>query len=134
MFETRDSLLAKLGVPKRRFREVHLPVCDATVRIRSLTEGELSSYQRKMFAKRGQGFDQQGMVSANRRLFVLCLVDENGDRLFGDHDADKLADMDAADASALFEACAEHCGLDRTDLGELAKNSAATDAASSPSD
>jgi len=113
---------------------VTLLVSDTEVRIRSLTEGELSAYQRRMFAKNGRGWDSQGMQSANRRLFVLCIVDSAGNRMFADHDADKLATMDAADASTLYEACAEHTGLDRTDLGDLAKNSDMTDGDDLPSD
>jgi len=131
---TREQLLDKLGREKRRYRDVDLPVCGATVRIRSLTEGELSAYQRKMFAKNGRGFDGEAMKTANRRLFVLCLVDEQGTPLLGGHDAEQLTNMDSADSSTLYEACAEHCGIDRTDLGDLGKNSDETDADSSPSD
>ena len=131
---TKDQLLDKLGNAKRRYREVTLPVSGLAVRIRSLTEGELSAYQRRMFAKGGRGFDPIALQSANRRLFVQCLVDDEGNRQFADHEADKLADMDAADASVLYEACTEHCGIDRADVGDLAKNSVATPGDSSPCD
>ena len=131
---SREELLTKFGRKVRRFCEVKLPVSGATVRIRSLTEGELSAYQGKMMDRKGRGFDPAGMKSSNRRLFVTCMVDKAGNRLFSNHDADKLVDMDAADASVLYEACLEHCGIDRADLGDLEKNSEVTSEDSSPSD
>ncbi|HUT92917.1 MAG TPA: hypothetical protein VMY37_25720 [Thermoguttaceae bacterium] len=131
---TREELFCALGRTKRRYRMITLPVSGLSVRIQSLTEGELSRYQRRLFAKGGRGFDPQRMQSANRDLFVRCLVDDAGNRQLSDDEAEKLTDMDAADASVLYEACAEHCGIDRTDLGDLSKNSETTSAAGSPSD
>jgi hypothetical protein len=134
---TREELLSKLGRAKRRYREIHLPVSDLTVRIRSLTEGELSSYQRKLFAKGGRGLDPTALRTANRRLFALCLVDEQGNRLFSDSDVDTMVEMDSMDSGKLYEACSEHCGIDRTDMGdlsELEKNSGTTRDDCSPSD
>lgn len=131
---TREELLTAFGTAKRRFRLVALPVSGVTVRIRSLTEGELSAYQRRLFAKGGRGLDPTAMQSANRRLFVLCIVDGDGNRLFTNDDENRFADMDAADASKLYEECAEHCGIDRTDLGDTSKNSEATAGDSAPSD
>ncbi len=134
---SREDLLTKFGRVTRRFREVELPVARETVRIRSLTEGELSRYQRKMMDRKGRGFDPAGMQKANRRLFTMCIVDDKGNMLFADDDTEKLVGMDAADASVLYEACTEHCGIDRADLGDLGepeKNSETTSEDSSPSD
>jgi len=130
----RDELLRKFGTTIRRYETVRLPAAGVSVRIQSLTEGELSSYQRKMWAKGGRGLDPAAMHSANRRLFVLCLVDGSGNRILSNNDADELTGMDAADSSVLYEACTEHCGIDRTDIGDLEKNSETTAEGSSPSD
>lgn len=120
---TRDELEAAFGRMVRRFREVFLPVSCKTVRIQSLSEFEMSSYQRRSLNKRGIGIDPAGMLTANLRLFALCLVDADGNRLFGDNEYDKLKYMDSADSSVLYAAIKEHCGLDDSDLGDIAKNS-----------
>lgn len=120
---TRDDFLGRFGRVQRRYKSDKLPVSGLAVRIRSLTEGELSGYQRRLLARSGRGLDPIAMASANRKLFVLSLVDANNERLFSDADAEKLIDMDAADASYLYDSIQQHLGVDPQDLGETEKNS-----------
>lgn len=134
---SREELFSKIGRAKRRYRNVHLPVCNSTVRIRSLTEGELSRWQQRLLRKDGRSLDPSAARAANRSLFALCMVDDNGDRLMADNESANLADMDSADSSKLYEEIQEHLGVDPSDLGdtgELEKNCETTDEDSSPSD
>jgi hypothetical protein len=138
---TRDQLLTTLGRPQRRYRNVELPVSGLTVRVQSLTEGELSRYQRRLLKKDGRGIDPTAIQAANRHLFVACLVNDDNGLMLSASEADTLADMDCADASKLYQEIQDHLGVDPTDLGETEKNSnsentpcAATKGGSSPSD
>lgn len=113
-----DLLTTKLV---RRYREVTLPVSGHRVRIRSLSELELSTFQMATLSKKGE-FAKARLTNANRRLIVICLVDQAGNRLLNDTNLGALANWDGADAAFLYTECAEHCGIREQDIEELAKN------------
>lgn len=114
------------GPRKRRYDEVPLPVADKTVRIRSLTEREMSAYQGATISQRGQGLIKGRLQDAARRLIVLCAVDAAGNQIMSDPHVKLMADWDSADVQALYSACTKHCGVSESDLEELAKNSSET--------
>jgi len=118
---TVEQLMAAIG--KRRFKELTLPTSGLRVRIRSLTERELSQYQSATIASGGTGLKRSRLEDATRRLIVLCSVDRDGNLLLKDVDLPRLADWDAADTSFLYEECAKHCGINRSDIEDLVKNS-----------
>lgn len=118
---TAEQLMAATG--KRRFKELSLPTSGLRVRIRSLTERELSRYQSATIASSGTGLKRSKLEDASRRLILLCLVDHDGNQLLGNDDLLKLADWDAADTSFLYDECAKHCGINRSDIEDLVKNS-----------
>jgi hypothetical protein len=125
---------------KRRYEKVDLPVCALRVRIQSMMEEELSSYQGKFMRKDGRGVIPSKLKEATRALFARCLVGENNERWFGDDDvnAEFFRKMDTVDSGTLFTACKEHCGLDDSDIGikseDTEKNSGKTSADTSRSD
>ena len=111
--------------PKRRFKVIGpLPVSKKKIRIQSLSEGELSSYQAVAVGK--DGFRPSRMEDANRRLIARCMVDHEGNRLLTDAQAGKLAQWDSADTTYLYNECATHLGLRRDDVEEAVKNFEAT--------
>lgn len=110
--------------PKRRFKEVVLPVSGHRVRIQSLTEREVSEFQAAMLAKKGQGLRKDKLIDANRRLIALCLVDQDGNRFVTDRHMRQMANWDSADTSTLYGECTEHCGLDPNDVPGAVKNPA----------
>ena len=118
-----ESQLFAGGRPKRRHKELTLPICGHRVRIQSLTERELSAYQAATMATSGRGANRARLADANARLIVLCLVDGAGNRILNHTHIAKLADWDAADTSYLSGQCSEHCGLDRDEIESLIKNS-----------
>jgi hypothetical protein len=129
---TAEQLMAVAG--KRRYYELTLPTSKLRVRIRSLTERELSKYQTATIASAGTGIKRSRLEDATRRLIVMCLVDGEGNQVFTDADVPKLADWDAADTSCLYDDCAKHCGINRQDIEDLVGNSEGIPAGSLASD
>lgn len=118
----------------RRYKVIELPVSGHRVRIQSITERELSSYQTATIASGGTGLRKSRLEDANRRFIVMCLVDDAGNRILNTSHIAKLADWDAADMSFLHNECASHCGINREDIEELVKNSEEITVVSSPTD
>lgn len=120
------------GKLKRRYKVVELPVSEHKVRIQSLSESEVSEYQAATVASSGMGLRRERLKDSNRRLIVLCLVDQAGNRILGKSHIAKLAEWDGADAGFLYNECVTHCGLNRDDIEDLVKNSEGTIVVDSP--
>lgn len=120
VLSSREQLLAPR---KRRYRHVTLPVSGLVVRIQSLTEGEQSRYAARLTLNRDKRDFQERVAAGRRSLFVLCLVDGNGNRLLMDCDQEQLADWDNADCTVLFDAVVEHCGMKADEVEAAVKNS-----------
>jgi len=118
--------------PKRRYKELTLPISGHRVRIQSLTERELAAYQIETMKRRGEGANLARLADSNARLIVLCLVDGAGNRILNQSHIAKLAEWDAADTAFLSDECAKHCGLNREEIETLAKNSEAILGEASP--
>ena len=127
---TFEELAATGG--KRRFDKVTLPVCGLTVRIRSLFEEEVSDYQAKVMAARDERQRAARLRAANRLLIATCLVDEDGNPIVPDKEISKLAKLDGADTSYLYDECARHVGINTADVEELVGNSDQTTPSDSP--
>jgi hypothetical protein len=116
---SKDALFS--APPRRRYKVIGpLPIAGTKLRIQSLSEGELSAHQACSVGK--DGFKLARLEDANRRLIARCLVDADGNRILIDADAPKLADWDAADATYVYNECAAHVGIRRSDIEDLAKN------------
>ena len=118
---TAEQLMAAAG--KRRFKELSLPISGLRVRIRSLTEREVSRYQSATIATSGVGLKRSKLEDAGRRLIVLCLIDRDGNRLLNDGALAGFDEWDSADSGFLYGECAAWCGLDQKDIEDLVKNS-----------
>lgn len=110
---------------KRRYKTVTLPVSGFTVRLRSLSEKDFSEYQASFLDSRGNRIPTR-LRLANCAFIGMCVVDEDGNRMLTGDSVQKIAEWDAADALFLYNQCAEHCGIGRTDISELVKNSEET--------
>ncbi len=111
---SRDGLLAKTA---RRYKE--LAFDGETYRIQSLTEAERAKYEIQLQDKKnGYQFEK------SRRLMVCkTLVDESGNRILDDNDADLLKNVDGRVMAMLYSAAMDHCGYDDSEVEELTKNS-----------
>lgn len=113
MAKTREDLLA---LAKRRY------VDNQGFRIQSLTEFELSQLQ-GMWQERYSKTKKLD-PRMRRELIAVCLVDDEGKRLFKTEEADLLAEIDAKVTETLYRACREHNGMDEEDETEgIEKNS-----------
>src|SRR5438093_4468383 len=95
---------------KRRFKIIMLPISGATVRIRSLTERELSAHQNAAYIVKDASVStsKARMEDATRRFLALCLCDADGNRLITAADCGKFAEWDSADSSFLYNECSAH--------------------------
>lgn len=123
---TAEAVRAAGSRQVRRYKLLEpLPVNGLRLRIQSLTEQEMSKYQTELVG-RGNRPKPARLEDANGRLFCRVLVDGDGNRLFGDGDAEAFAGWDSADTGALYERVKRHLGLEDGDVEDLVKNSAAT--------
>lgn len=114
-----------LGRGKRRVVEVKLPGGDSAY-LRSWTERERTGLEVRINSDKGSGL----AMNFRRRVLVVSLCDAEGNRLFQDNEEDAIGEMDAADASLLFDRAWELAGFNGVEVSELEKNSNAAPAAS----
>ncbi len=101
-----------------------LPIAGKAVRIQSLSEREVSTYQAATLADKTGAWNRNKFEDAKRRLIVACLVDNAGNRLLGQQHIPLIADKwDGADTEFLYREISKHCGLNTADIEELVKNS-----------
>lgn len=118
MSASREQLDATRG--HRTFLDVPLPESGLTARVRSLSEREGSQY--RLACCDDTGFPERSRIIVARRLMMaMSLVDDAGNRLYTDDEADLLSDLHWRDADAIFDACQ---GLQvGTSLDDAKKNS-----------
>lgn len=99
-YATPESLFG--APPQRRFTDVEID--GHKFRLRSLTPAESNPW-----AVKSQ--KDKGMVTAGPRLIVLCVVNADGQRVFGDLDVAKFMELDSSFVARLAKACQDHAGL-----------------------
>tara|TARA_R100001230_G_C5583107_1_gene101438 strand:- start:131 stop:529 length:399 start_codon:yes stop_codon:yes gene_type:complete len=114
---------ALLKLCERRYSTVEIPERDISIRIQSLSEAEKSQYETCLIAKNGRGIMRERLQDATRRLIALCVVDEDGKRIFSNSDLSAIANLDSYISSRIYDACQEHCGFNKGDIDETVKNS-----------
>jgi len=119
----------------RRYKTLDpLPVNRLELRIQSLTEREMASHDAEAISYGKMGVKQSAILNANARLFVRCLIDAEGNRLFGDKETAIFTEWDSADSHFLYSEIVIHCGIRQTSDEDFVKNSEMTSVGSSPSD
>ena len=119
----RDELV-KANV--RRYKVVPLPIGD--VRIQSLSNLEMRSLSNSFVDARGD-YNRSRGDRLHELLISCCAVDEQGNRLFTDDDANNgvFDSIDGCVIRTLFAACKRHTGYNSDDdfqlLEDTAKNS-----------
>jgi hypothetical protein len=91
----------------------------AHVRVGSLTAADRDAFEADTIARRRDGRDLENIRA---RLAVLCIVDEQGNRVFSDDDAPALGQQSAAALGRIFAAATQLNGLSATDVEALTKN------------
>lgn len=120
---TRDALLGRQD--QRRFVDVEIAGY-GKFRLRSLTALEANTVQAKVLAEDDTDRKVSEIVATNCRLISQCVVNGDGQRIFGDLDVKSLLNLDAAFTSKLAKACQDHAGIDPDAAENAEKNSAET--------
>lgn len=99
--------------------DVEVPEWGGSVRIRALTGVERDRLEASMLGKNGQASAAK-MANFRARIVATCMVDENGDSVFGTADVVALGAKSAAALERVSEAAQRLSGLSETDVDELA--------------
>ena len=129
------SLLSKtaiLAAQDLQTEDVEVPEWGGAVRVRSFTGRERDAFEASMV--RGDGRDRRvDLTNMRARLVGLTVIDESGQRLFTDEEADLLGAKSGAALDRVFAVAQKLNGLSGADVDELSKNSSGVPSAVSTS-
>ena len=116
---SRDDIL---NADDSRTKDVPVPEWGGTVRVRSLSGKERDDFEASLQTRRG-GKVKENISNFRARLVALCVVNENGERLFaGQGDVMALGNKSVAALQRVFNACNELNGFSDEDIEELAED------------
>lgn len=122
----RDQILK---VEDTQYETVSAPEWGGKVRVRGALAIERDEYEQSLNSTK---IDDDGKVTiagnysnAKARFVVKCVVDEKGNRIFKDEDAETLGKKSSAVINRVFQRIAKLSGMDRKSNESLAKNSGA---------
>lgn len=115
---SRDAIL---GADDRQYDEVDCPEWGGSVRVRSISGAERDRYEESLIQQRGNS-RQMNMRNARAKLVALCVVDEQGNRLFSDQDVNALGRKNAKPLDRLWDACRKLSGLSDDDVEKLTED------------
>lgn len=119
-FLDRAAILAQDDL---KYEDVQIPEWGgAWVRVRSLQANERDRFEASTVQRNGKQITTN-LENIRARLCLLCLVDENGERLFQEEDTFPLGGKSAAALDRIFAVAQRLNGLRDQDVDELAKNS-----------
>ena len=129
------SLLSKtaiLAAQDLQTEDVEVPEWGGAVRVRSFTGRERDAFEASMV--RGDGRDRRvDLTNMRARLVGLTVIDESGQRLFTDEEADLLGAKSGAALDRVFAIAQKLNGLSGADVEELSKKSSGVPSAVSTS-
>ena len=115
---SREAILQAQDLPTE---DVEVPEWGGTCRVRALTGAERDAFEQSIVETRGKN-TRLNLRNIRAKLVALCCVDENGNRLFKDEDAELLGRKSAAALNRVFEVAQRLSGLRPEDVEELAGN------------
>jgi hypothetical protein len=116
------SRAAILNADDLESENLEIPEWGGTVRVRALTGAERDAYEASMRQQRGREF-VANLANVRAKLVVRSVVDQAGDRIFTDQDANALGKKSAAALDRIFECAAKLSRLSDEDVDELAGKS-----------
>lgn len=115
---SRDAILQAQDLPTER---VEVPEWGGEVIVRGLTAAERDQFEQSIVEARGKD-TRVNLRNIRAKLVALCVVDEEGKRLFKDEDAELLGRKSAVALNRIFEVAQRLSGLRPEDVEELAGN------------
>lgn len=134
LLSNKDDIFARSG---RKYEVVKVPELgnDAEVRVQSLTGKEWEDYENSLYqqVRRRDGQLELRLSNRNRRakLVALCVVDGDGNLVFGPGDVIKLSSMNAGALDRIYEVAERLSGKDEQAIEEAEEDF--DDAPSGPS-
>ena len=105
------------------FEDVHVPEWGGDVRLSVITGKERSQYQNETLIINGGKVTGMKLENIQSRLLALCIVDENGERLFQTAaDVQKLAGKNGAVIETLFKRAQRLNKLEDNAVDDAAEN------------
>lgn len=129
---TKEAILAAANPKELAREEVDVPSLGGTVIVREMTGTERDDYEATIMTRRGGGRLVVNTENFRARLLVRCIVNESGERLFADGDADALGMLGASKIGRLYEIASRLNVITPQDMEELKKNSGLVDGSDSP--
>lgn len=137
----RDEIL---GAQDIETEEVPVPEWGGSVLVKALTGKESDAYQASCYQERpvldargrpvkGRTEMVRSLANVRAKLVVRCIVDEQGNRVFSDADANALGEKSTAALDRVFEVAARLSRLSEDDIEDLAGKYGAGQAGDSPS-
>lgn len=129
---SRDDILK---AEDRKYETIPVPEWGGDVRLRTLTGRERDEFEASTVETNKKGQQRANLVNIRARLVSLCLVDDDGNRMFTERrDIILLGEKSAAALERVFSKCNEMNGLSDKDVEELAENFSESPDESSDSD
>ena len=113
---------AILNAQDLQHEDVFVEEWKGTVRVRALTGAERDAFEASIVEGKGKNV-KTNLKNIRAKLVALTVIDENGERLFNDHEAQVLGTKSASALDKVFEVAQRLSGLRDEDVEELAKNS-----------
>lgn len=111
---------------------VEVPEWGGNVLVRTMTGRERDAFEASL--AKGDGKDRKtDLTNLRARLVGLCLVGEDGQRLFTDAEVEQLGDKNAAALDRVFAVAQQLNGMTAKDVEDLTKNSGAAPSGDSTS-
>lgn len=127
----RDQILQADDLERQ---EVEVPEWGVSVWVRGLTSAERDDYESELLEITEDGDKVLHRENARAKLLVRAVVDEDGNRVFGDEDVEALGEKSGRATDRLFDVAQELSGVTEEDVEELAGNSPGGPGEGSPSD
>lgn len=112
---SRDQILSADDLPTR---DIAVPEWGGTVRLRTLTGAERDAFEADSIQQKG-GERKVNLYNARARLLSLCIVDDNGGRIFSDSDVKALGRKSSRVMDRLVEECQKLNRISESDMDEL---------------
>lgn len=119
---TRDTIL---GATKPPQQTVAVPELGGDVIMRGMTGVERDVFEMSCFEGRGKKRDWN-MRNMRAKLVAFCCIDEQGKRIFSDHDVEALGEVRADVVDRLFGIAQKLSGMKDEDVDELGLTSVTT--------
>jgi|ERR1039458_1968653 hypothetical protein len=114
-FLTRDAIL---GAEDLGTEIVDVAEWGGSVTVRGMTGKERDAFEASILERRGKRM-VPNTANVRAKLVARCCLDENGDRLFTDSDAEALGAKSGAAIDRVYEVAARLSGMTDEDIDEL---------------